>query len=103
MFSFPWFDYNLKDCVLSAMYREFGFRNTGSFCLWESGIREIWVAWILGFGFQNTAHGIQNPTDDGIRNPESKFPHKKCGIQYMESGIQALGLYESKVSPMIFN
>ena len=41
MFSVPWFDYNLKDCVLSAMYREFGFRNTGSFCLWESGIREI--------------------------------------------------------------
>ena len=92
MFSVPWFDYNLKDCVLSAMYREFGFRNTGSFCLWEPGIREIWVveSWILGFGFQNTAHGIQNPTDDVIRSPESKFPDKKSGIQYLESGIQVL-------------
>ena len=96
MFSVHWFDYSLKDCVLSAMYREFGFRNTGSFCLWESGIREIWVveSWILGFGFQNTAHGIQNPTDDGIRNPESKFPDKKWGIQYMECGIQVLGIWK---------
>ena len=103
-FSVPWFDYNLRDCVLSAMYREFGFRNTGSFCLWNLKSGEIWVveSWILGFGIQNTAHGIQNPTDDW--NPESRIQNpsstdKKSGIQYMESGIQVLGLYASKVSP----
>ena len=43
----------------------------------------------LGFGIQNTAQGIRNPTNDW--NPESKLPLTKTGIQYMESAIHCVG------------
>ena len=87
------------------MYREFGFRNTGRFFfvgIWNPGNLSCGI---LNPGLWIPEHSSwnQNPTDDVIRSPESKFPDKKSGIQYLESGIQVLGLYESKFSPMIFN
>ena len=42
---------------------------------------------ILGFGIQNTAQGIRNPTAIGIQNPSST---DREGIQYLESGIHGV-------------
>ena len=42
---------------------------------------------ILGFGIQNTAQGIRNPTAIGIQNPSSTDGE---GIQYLESGIHGV-------------
>ena len=46
--------------------KESGFRNLGTFCLFdmESGIILLVESRILGFGIWNTALGIRNPTKD---------------------------------------
>jgi len=68
-----WCFVHLSMATLSLHVSESGFWNPRNFCFWNSKSGKILLmeSEILGFGIQNTAQGIWNPTND--RNPESKF------------------------------
>ena len=66
----------------SPHVRESRLWNPGNFCLWSLELTRILL---VESGIQNTAQGVQNPTNDW--NP---VPVTKTGVQYPESGIHGV-------------
>ena len=73
--------------------REFGFRNPVNFCLeiCRNQAGKCLVEFgILGVGIRNTLSS-RNPDPANDWNPNNpNSPDKKCGIQFLESGIRSL-------------
>ena len=70
--------------------REFGFRNPVTFAWKSAGIKLENFLWNSGVGIRNTLSS-RNPDPSNDWNPNNpNSPDKKCGIQFLESGIRSL-------------
>ena len=83
--------------------RKFGFRNPVNFCLeicWNQAGKFLVDFGILGVGIRNTLSS-RNPDPANDWNPNNpNSPDKKCGIQFLESGIRnpQLGIHNPRQS-----